>query len=270
MVGISCLPYAKILFFRCKMRSKDYFAFESVSPYSKINLERYNNPKENFKAATKFISSKLSSSELFDETFSLLDVGCANAEFIYHANKVFPSATFTGLDMTKKFIDTAEQLSIPNTSFVVDDLFEYKKLNQDKFDIVTCFGTLPIFKDPSNIIDSLFSVLKPGGLLICDGYFNEFNIGINLYYRDDSVDDTKGVWRCDFNQHTIADVEAICSSNSNNTAIEKINFNIDIPRVPGAPNINVWTEMRADGSRFITCGANIILVPHMLYSFKSD
>ena len=240
------------------MKSKEYLAFEEVSPYNSIDLERLNNTKESFKNGANEIDNYINSTSKNSNELVLMDAGCANGEFIYFLSKKYPSMRKVGVDLTESFIKVANELNIKNSNFISDDLFEYSNKNKNKFDIVTSFSVIQIFKEPDAILKCLFSMLKPGGLLIAHGCFNPYNVSVNIRFKDDSIPQTKGVWRSDFNQHSYLSIEENATLYSDSWEIKEFDFNADIPKKEGAPAINNWTETLSNGKRIIVNGANII------------
>ena len=75
-----------------------YKVFESTSPYSKKG--RYEEPKEIFKEIIK----EMKKFKPENEIFSVVDIGCANGEFLYFLNQSFSKAKLKGYDATESFI----------------------------------------------------------------------------------------------------------------------------------------------------------------------
>ena len=148
------------------MKSKDYFPFEAVSPYSTVNEKRLSNPKEGFKQGLNSIKSYFEKREVGTRKVKMLDVGCANGEFMHFISNHINDINLTGLDMCQSFLNAAEKLNLKNSEFINSDIFKYSPKHLQEYDIVTCFGTIPIFKDCNDILCSLFNLLKPGGILI--------------------------------------------------------------------------------------------------------
>merc|ERR1719498_224390 len=240
------------------MKSKEYLPYENVSPYSSLDSKRLENTKEAFKNGANEIFSYLDQRSLDSSNLKFLDVGCANGEFFYYLNKLYPTAQKVGIDLTEKFINVAKGLKLQNTKFLTADVFEYAEQNLETFDILTCFSVIQIFQDPAPILEALFKMIKPGGLLIGHGCFNPHNVSVNVRFRDDSVVETEGVWRSDFNQHSQKEIKQIASRFSKEWSIKEFDFGVDIPKKSGAPSINNWTEKLANGKRIIVNGANII------------
>ena len=78
-----------------------------------LNEDRISNPPEVF----KLICDLMAKSAVSDPA-SILDVGCAAGEQIYHLQKQFPNATFRGLGVSVSLIDQACERN-PKSQFFV-------------------------------------------------------------------------------------------------------------------------------------------------------
>ena len=133
------------------MKSKEYFALENLSPYSQVNLARLKNPKQNFQWCADFLEENIFIPKIIspDSEYKIVDVGCANGEFLNYYSSRFKNhaCNKVGLDLTPKFIEVAKSLKIKNTSFFCCDIFNNNLEYSNRFNITTCFGTVPVFKD---------------------------------------------------------------------------------------------------------------------------
>ena len=254
------------------MKSKEYYALESISPYSQLDQNRLSEAKQNFQWCFQILQEKVFKSNNIGEKkpYSLLDVGCANGEFLHHYTNVFLNhdCSKTGIDLTQRFVDVANSLALENTQFLCADMFDKTLGLEEKYDIVTCFGTIPVFKDPSTIIERLFSFAKPGGYVIFDGLINLHNISVNINFCDYSTAESSGLWRSDFNQHAEVEINTIISKFSDQHEIVRNDFMADIPKVEDSPAINVWTFTTSQNKKVVMNGANLILNPSLLFAQK--
>jgi 2-polyprenyl-3-methyl-5-hydroxy-6-metoxy-1,4-benzoquinol methylase len=89
---------------------------------------------------------------------SILDVGCGIGDFAqYLVEKNIHFSSFYGIDAMPEMIDTADDRSIPNTTFSVVDVV--KKINiLPPSDWITCSGTLNAMGEALaiKVIDALF------------------------------------------------------------------------------------------------------------------
>jgi len=248
------------------MKSSDYFSFEEVSPYSNINEARLSNVKQNFRAGAKVVRDYSRGKN----NLKILDVGCANGEFLHYLMasndcsdiaKCIQSAV--GIDMTPKFIETANTLRIDKTQFLCGDIFKFSG-NPTGYNIITCFGTVPIFKNPQPFFSKLYSLLGPDGILICDGLYNKYNVSVEIRFKDDSVKPTMGVWRSDFNQPRYSDIQDIFKALGTVANFIDIDFCAHIPQNASAPAVNVWTQVLKNETIQVVNGLNMIINPTLL------
>jgi ubiquinone/menaquinone biosynthesis C-methylase UbiE len=256
------------------MGKAKYHPLESLSPYGKISRQRINNPKVDFKCGVaeieEYLDERSRNSGQDFRNFKILDVGCGNGEFFHYFNNTFGhlSPKMTGVDLTEEFINRATELNILNAKFICSDIFSFPSSEENKFDIVYSSGTSQIFVDPTDFFNTLFSFLEPAGLLVCDGLFNQFDVDVHVQFKDNSKEESKNLWRCDFNQHSISKINQIVSQHSEKWEINPIEFTEDLEKIPGAPSVNNWTEVMNDGSKMIVNGLNMIVSKHLLVAYK--
>jgi len=255
------------------MKSKDYLALEELSPYSTVNNARLKNPKQVFKWAARYLEDNFfsadninSSKNLARDGYSIIDVGCANGEFLHFYHNHFKQHNFaaTGIDLTELFIQQALSLNLPSTLFECRDLFELDDEFLNAYDIVTCFGTVPVFGDPKLLLERLLGFVRPGGVLVADGLFNRHDIDVQIKFCDNSTDISKGLWRSDFNQHSYTRLDEILKPISRKHNIFHYDFEADIPKIESAPAINVWTLEDSLGKKIVVNGANLLVNPSLL------
>jgi 2-polyprenyl-6-hydroxyphenyl methylase/3-demethylubiquinone-9 3-methyltransferase len=103
---------------------------------------------------------------------SVCDIGCGGG--ILSESMTRCGATTTGIDMGKAPLSVARlhalesELDIDYQQITAEDLARQKPAS---FDIVTCMELLEHVPDPSSIIQSCFTLLKPGGSV----YFSTIN-----------------------------------------------------------------------------------------------
>ncbi|MBD3638466.1 MAG: class I SAM-dependent methyltransferase [Crocinitomicaceae bacterium] len=102
-------------------------------------------------------------------TAIVLDFGCATgslsrelAQDVQHVD---------GLDISSKMIEIAKQKAntscIENVSYFHDNLVENKLLER-KYDVVLAFYVLHLVEHPTQTLNAINDILKPGGLLITE------------------------------------------------------------------------------------------------------
>jgi len=231
----------------------------SLSPYT--STKRYEKPKQVFIFALQEIERFFRSKK----TLTLVDIGCANGEYLYYVKKNHPQWQLFGYDFMPEFIQTAKQY--PGLQGVYLETMNFFNLKK-KFDIVCCFGTFPIFPDIKKPLKKLLNLCKNDGLLVVDGLFNKFDIDVVNSYRDNSRPESKNIWRVDFNQHSQKTVSDFLRGKVREVEFKKIPFNVDIPYGPQNPHANVFTIKDAKGKRLLTNGMNLLLNPTLLLIHK--
>lgn len=89
-----------------------------------------------------------------------LDAGCGTGLITRHviANHV------VGLDINTWALERAQEYC-PNAKFMCGDINKLP-FNEDQFDLVICTHTLEHLEKPSEALQELYRVLRPGGLLV--------------------------------------------------------------------------------------------------------
>jgi ubiquinone/menaquinone biosynthesis C-methylase UbiE len=104
--------------------------------------------------------------EVMKEPFSdLLDAGCGTGAMLGMFKKDFPDKNYTGIDLSKKMIETAKRKKLDGVHFVAGDC-ENLPFSENSFDVVTCSMSFHHYPNPENFFRSLHGVLRPGGRLI--------------------------------------------------------------------------------------------------------
>ena len=239
-----------------------YSPVADLSPYAKISEQRLQNPKFVF----RFILDKVNELKSVDSIKSWTDVGCANGEFLHYLCQGNKECKFTGIDITPSFLEVARQTlsAYSNVELIEADILANK--TDIKSDVVSCTGTFQIFPDPTQILNSLVDLVKPGGLLLIDGCFNPFDISMTINYLDESRPEADDLWRCDFNHHSEKMIRRILKDRSD---VDSASFfypvmDTEIVKVPNAPHINMWTEPRDKGGFNIINGMGWYFNPRFL------
>ncbi len=93
----------------------------------------------------------------------LLDVGCGKGYFIKACQENGIDAV--GIDLSKSGVEYAQNNLGVNAT--LGDLSEMSGWDE-KFDVVTLWATIEHLPDPSQILDNIWEVLKPGGYIFLD------------------------------------------------------------------------------------------------------
>ncbi len=227
-----------------------YHAAPALSPYTRT--DRYRNPKEDH----KFIADRLKRLVDVDRPMRVGDIGCGNGELIYYLRTLFPHWKFSGFDCTKEFIDTAANFEgLAGVRFVHQDLFEIA----ESFELVLCTGVANIFEQIDALLDKLLAVCEDDGLILVDGLFNKHPVEVRVRFCDNSMPETRGLWRTAFNQHSRQCVGELLGGRVESFEFVDMIMYKHLPFDPAKPAVNSFTFRAADGRNIITNGLNLIL-----------
>lgn len=105
-------------------------------------------------------------SEVVREPFSdLLDAGCGTGAMLGMFKRDYPDKNYTGVDLSKKMIQTAKTKHLEGIRFVAGDC-ENLPFADSSFDVVTCSMSFHHYPNPEKFFMSLHRILRPGGRLI--------------------------------------------------------------------------------------------------------
>ena len=158
-------------------------------------------PKETFIFLANLISP-LPLSKNFNP--SILDIGCATGAFLYYVKKEFQLTDCYGVDYSSNLINQANRLD--GINFLTDSA---ESFNIDKeFDVITMQGVLCYFDD---IYPSLLNIkkhLKPGGRVFILGFFNDYDVDVQIKYRNNRYFDS---FENGWNHHSIYTIKKVLS-----------------------------------------------------------
>ena len=118
------------------------------------------------------------------ENYSLIDLGCARGELLYHIKNEMPNySELYGLDYSSQLIESAQESSLlEDINFEVGDAQNFN-LNK-KFDFVVCIGVTGYFDSLDKLFARIYEHLKEGGVAIVCNLFNEYDIDVIVKYRN--------------------------------------------------------------------------------------
>jgi len=101
-----------------------------------------------------------------DKNSRILEIGCGDGFTTYSLSKRYPQFSFTGIDISKKFIDYARNnFKNNNLSFKVSDSLELS-FKDNSFDAVISTDVLEHISDVPKFLDEYLRVTKKNGLMI--------------------------------------------------------------------------------------------------------
>lgn len=98
----------------------------------------------------------------------VLDIGCGRGQAMLHLAKRYPNSRFTGIDLSNEAITQARRDAtangVTNLNFETRDLSQFNRTAcTDRYDFVTSFDAIHDQAKPQNVLDGIFTTLKPGG-----------------------------------------------------------------------------------------------------------
>ncbi|MAE87197.1 MAG: hypothetical protein CMB80_30975 [Flammeovirgaceae bacterium] len=145
------------------------------------NEDYLNNPKDQFKRILHWLEQNTESSE----SYSLLDLGCAQGELIHYLSHNTTGISFTGVDYSDALISAAQEKV--DARFIKANIEKY--VSDIKYDFVVICGVIEYLDDPSIIMDNIASYLKEGGKCLILNIFNEYDIDVRVRYRNNKYFD---------------------------------------------------------------------------------
>jgi ubiquinone/menaquinone biosynthesis C-methylase UbiE len=157
--------------------------------------KKYNNPKEIFSFLTKLLNKENK------KDLSLIDVGCASGELLYHLKKKFPNYKLTGIDIDDKLLSLAKKFCSKDISFKKMNVANIKK-NVGKFDIVILSGVLSIFSNAEIVLKNLIKILKPKGKIFIFESLNTYSFNLKIksesFKKNKKIIFYKNIYSTDF------------------------------------------------------------------------
>lgn len=113
----------------------------------------------------------------------LLDVGCGTGPMIELLLKEFPDRNYTGIDLTPRMIQVAQEKKLAHTTFLVGDS-ENLPFADAAFDAIVCTNSFHHYPNPQKFMNGAARVLKSGGRLILRDYTsNKFMICLMNHFE---------------------------------------------------------------------------------------
>jgi len=127
---------------------------ERTDPTQKTNHPFYCQFRAVYEYATQYIQAN-----------HVLDIGCGEG---YGANLLAQHAKDVyAIDKHKKTIQKAQQkYSLPNLSFIVQNVKKLSKYTHNTFDVVCCFHVIEHLKEPSSLLVDIRKLLSKSGILL--------------------------------------------------------------------------------------------------------
>lgn len=99
----------------------------------------------------------------------LLDVGCGTGPLIELLLKEFPDRNYTGIDLTPRMIEVAQEKKLAHTKFLIGDS-EHLPFADNTFDAIICTNSFHHYPNPQAFMKEAARVLQDGGKLVLRDY----------------------------------------------------------------------------------------------------
>ncbi len=182
---------------------------------------------------------------------SCLDVGCASGELLAHLSQsVFPTGRKVGVDIGEELIASAKKrFEAQKIEFQVGDAESFSL--SEKFDLVTATSLLSYWTDPIPVALNILRHVRPGGLAVITGVFNDFDFEVALKYRRVGSSE----WHTGFNQYPLGLFCARLAELGWRCDVDEQVMPFDIPAKEN--KLRSWTAA-VDGVRMNTNGLQLL------------
>jgi SAM-dependent methyltransferase len=93
----------------------------------------------------------------------ILDYGCGEGNFLKACRQRFPTANLVGYEISA---DLCKRAADQSGATVTPDFGVLATIGKDGYDLITAWGVLEHCPEPVDIIERLYSLLRPGGTMI--------------------------------------------------------------------------------------------------------
>ena len=182
----------------------------------------------------------------------ILDIGCANGNFIMYLSKLYKNSEIYGFDISISLVKIAKKkLSKSKNVFVkVDDILKFK--TTIKYDLIIASGILGIFDDYKKIIKKYSNLLNKGGKLYFFNSFNEKNIDTIIRFNNY---DYSNQWESGINRFSINKIKNYVNDLGFKSKFIKFNLNRNLNKSKNP--INSYT-VKAKKNNLIINDAGIL------------
>ena len=151
--------------------------------YIYLEEDYYRNKKEIFSFLIELITLNKKNN------YTLLDLGCARGELLYHIKNDIPDYSYLhGLDYSNSLVENAKKQEFLNDIiFTVGDAEDFEL--EKKFDYIVCSGVTGYFDSLDKLFDGICKHLEIGGTALVLHLFNEFDIDVLVKYRNNKYFD---------------------------------------------------------------------------------
>ena len=228
--------------------------------YIYLNENFIDSPKETFKFALEIINEYHSKANISN----ILDLGCAQGEWIHFIKTKVSDVSFTGVDYSEKLIGAANInfSNVNNVNFVLGSAQDIKL--EQKFDVIHMAGVISYFDDTIQSLSTIKKHLSNKGICIILDNFNQYDIDVLVNYRNNKYSKTfeKG-----WNLHSIQTI---------NRNLKKLELKVSEQRIFRLPfKLNKqsdparsWTINTEMGTKFVNGLSQIFDIHALIVTHK--
>ena len=226
---------------------------ENVKYRRSADQDIYRNPDwENPKECFKQMSSMLGISGL-GRDHSLLDVGCAAGESLYHYRTVNPDMRMVGVEYLQSLVDSNHGLLATRNIELLQGDANNLAFENASFDFTVSSGVTCIFNDFEPCFNEMIRVTKSGGRCINLIPLNEMDVDVLIGYRNPLTKSHEAGW----NKFAIKTVKEYLEAHPRvkNHSFEKFELPFDLEK-RDEDLLRTWTVVGDDGRRRFWNGLN--------------
>lgn len=221
--------------------------YQRTHVYDQVDYER---PKYLFEVTADRIISSLGD----NQAPRCIDVGGASGAFSHYLSKRLPDAQIHCLDYDQQLVDIGRE-KLPHIHFRQGDANRLDHYATDSFDVVSMLGTLSVFDDFRPALGECLRLVRPGGLVIIVGQFNEHPVDALIQYRYSG----ESGWNSGYNLFSRQTVSTYLDQYRGVSSYRFTPFELPFDLEPQDDPIRSWTETRTDGHRRLVNGLNLII-----------
>ena len=215
-----------------------------------------NKPKESFKFILKHIDGSLNEKKI-------LDVGCANGDFLFFLKKKFPTCHLYGSDIDKELIFYAKK-QVPSIKKIFKFDITKKNLIDEKFDVIFMNGVHSIFDTCEEWVENLINLMKNHkSKIYVFGIWNPYDLDVILRAKKTFEFE----WEQGWNLHSKKTISKLIKKANYQHRFHDFNININIKR-RSKDLLRSWTMKLKNNQNLITNGTGIIHYYSLLKIFK--
>jgi SAM-dependent methyltransferase len=136
-----------------------------IREHNKFYLTESRQPREFFKFLGSLAGPKLAA----NPAARILDVGCANGEFLHYLRSLYPDIRAAGIDIDAEVLRKAREV-VPDGEFSTGDIQSGENLPRERFDLVFMNGVHYLLSDHERWLRNLISLCQ--GTAFVFGVFN--------------------------------------------------------------------------------------------------